>query len=225
MPVAQTILARAAGAERMGRVMALVGVPALLAPILGPLAGGLIVDHLPWRWIFLINLPVGVASVLISVRRLPAGLLVAPQGIGTAISMPIAGALADKIGPRRVVVTGMVLVTLGTLVLTQVPDGLPSWAAAFALVVRGLGFGAAMMPAMAAGYRTLPASAAGHASSVLQIFSRVGGTIGAALMAVILTQTGDFGTAFWFATGITAVAALASLLLPGSGTRTSHKEQ
>jgi MFS family permease len=47
MPVAQTILARAAGPERMGRVMTVVGVPALLAPILGPVLGGVIVDSLP----------------------------------------------------------------------------------------------------------------------------------------------------------------------------------
>jgi EmrB/QacA subfamily drug resistance transporter len=72
MPVAQTILARAAGPGRMGRVMSVVGVPALLAPIFGPVIGGLIVDHLSWRWIFLVNVPIGLVSLVISVRYLPA---------------------------------------------------------------------------------------------------------------------------------------------------------
>ena len=59
MPVGQAILAQAAGPQRMGRVMSVIGVPTLLGPILGPVIGGLIVDHFSWRWIFFVNLPVG----------------------------------------------------------------------------------------------------------------------------------------------------------------------
>src|SRR5947207_11438014 len=58
LPVGQTILAQAAGPQRMGRVMSLFGVPLLLVPVLG----GLIVEQWSWRWIFFINLPVGVAA-------------------------------------------------------------------------------------------------------------------------------------------------------------------
>jgi EmrB/QacA subfamily drug resistance transporter len=352
MPVAQTVLARAAGPDRMGRVMMVVGVPALLAPIFGPVLGGLIVDHLSWRWIFLVNVPVGVLSMLVSIRQLPAdrpaavrqgfdfgglalmspglallvyglsragatgsfastrawltmlagvlllalfvwyartrgeraliplayfrdrafasatavtlvislsvfgvmlllplyyqqirhqdalhaGLLLAPQGLGTALAMPIAGIFTDRIGARRVVLAGMALVTVGTIVLTQVSASTSYWLLAATLVVRGLGFGATMMPAMAAGYRNLPASAAGHASTVLQIFSRVGGTLGAALMAVILAQqisaetsagggapanpSAAYGTTFWWATAITAAGVLFALLLPGKAAGT-----
>ena len=61
MPVGMTILARAAGPERMGRVMALVGVPMLLAPALGPALGGALIDGASWRLIFFVNLPVGAA--------------------------------------------------------------------------------------------------------------------------------------------------------------------
>ena len=67
----ETILAQAAGPQRMGRVMSVIGVPMLLGPILGPIIGGVIVDQVSWRWIFLINLPVGVAAVILAQRLLP----------------------------------------------------------------------------------------------------------------------------------------------------------
>ena len=53
LPIGQTILARAAGPQRIGRVMSVVGIPMLLGPVLGPAVGGLIIDSLSWRWIFL----------------------------------------------------------------------------------------------------------------------------------------------------------------------------
>jgi EmrB/QacA subfamily drug resistance transporter len=71
VPVGQTILAQAAGPQRMGRVMSLMGVPMLLAPVLGPVLGGAIVDQTSWRWIFFINLPVGVAAVVSGQLLLP----------------------------------------------------------------------------------------------------------------------------------------------------------
>ena len=70
LPVGQTILAQAAGPERMGRVMSVIGVPMLLAPVFGPVLGGTIVDSASWRWIFYLNLPVG-AIALLAARRLP----------------------------------------------------------------------------------------------------------------------------------------------------------
>ena len=71
LPVGQTILAQAAGPQRMGRVMSLIGVPMLLAPVFGPVVGGAIVDQWSWRWIFFVNLPVGVAAVVAALRLLP----------------------------------------------------------------------------------------------------------------------------------------------------------
>src|SRR5690349_11567780 len=52
LPIGQTILAQAAGPQRMGRVMSVIGVLMLLAPVFGPLLGGAIIGAASWRWIF-----------------------------------------------------------------------------------------------------------------------------------------------------------------------------
>src|SRR5215211_660459 len=71
MPAGMTILTRAAGPQRVGRVMAIIGVPMLLAPILGPILGGWLVDDVSWRWIFFINLPIGIVALVAALRILP----------------------------------------------------------------------------------------------------------------------------------------------------------
>src|SRR5512133_1939318 len=72
MPVGQTILAQAAGPQRIGRVMSVIGVPLLLGPIFGPIIGGAIVGGASWRWIFFVNLPVGLVALALAWRLLPA---------------------------------------------------------------------------------------------------------------------------------------------------------
>jgi EmrB/QacA subfamily drug resistance transporter len=55
----------------MGKTMSIVGVPMLLAPVLGPALGGLLVDNLSWRWIFYVNVPIGVVGLVLAARLLP----------------------------------------------------------------------------------------------------------------------------------------------------------
>ena len=71
MPVGQLIMAQVAGPKRMGRVMGVVTMPAMLAPILGPVVGGTILQNLHWSWIFLVNLPIGVIAFALAWRVLP----------------------------------------------------------------------------------------------------------------------------------------------------------
>src|SRR3954453_19754180 len=71
MPAGMTILTRAAGPHRIGCVMSIIGVPMLLGPILGPILGGWLVDDVSWRWIFFINVPIGAAALMASLRFLP----------------------------------------------------------------------------------------------------------------------------------------------------------
>src|SRR6202050_2135121 len=72
MPLAQIIMADAAGPKRMGRVMGLVAVPMMLAPTLGPLLGGTIIQVLNWHWIFFVNLIVGAFAIPLAIKFLPA---------------------------------------------------------------------------------------------------------------------------------------------------------
>src|SRR4051794_10069485 len=71
MPAGMTILTRAAGTDRVGRVMAVIGIPMLLGPIFGPILGGWLVDDFSWRWIFFINLPIAVVAITLAFRVLP----------------------------------------------------------------------------------------------------------------------------------------------------------
>src|SRR5919197_1659094 len=71
MPAGMTILTRAAGPQRVGRVMAIIGVPMLLGPIIGPILGGWLVDAYSWHWIFFINVPIGAAALVMTFRVLP----------------------------------------------------------------------------------------------------------------------------------------------------------
>jgi EmrB/QacA subfamily drug resistance transporter len=69
-PMAQMMMARAAG-RHMARVIGYAAVPVLLAPILGPVIAGMILQHASWRWLFLVNFPVGVLALALAVVFLP----------------------------------------------------------------------------------------------------------------------------------------------------------
>jgi EmrB/QacA subfamily drug resistance transporter len=301
MPIGQTILAQAAGPRRMGRVMSIIGVPMLLGPVLGPIIGGLIVDTVTWRWIFYVNVPIGVVALILAFRILPssrggvakpldivgvallspglallvyglaeagnqgstvqvalplalasillvsfvfhalrtrltplievrlfrdrsfsaaaattflfgaalfgamlllplyyqvvrgesaltAGLLMAPQGIGAAIAMPLAGRLTDRLGAGRVVPCGLILAMVGTLAYTQLGSNTSYTLLAGSLFVRGIGFGFTMMPSIAAAYQTLKKIEVPRATTAVNIIQRVGGSVGTALLAVVLQR-------------------------------------
>ncbi|HEX7292719.1 MAG TPA: DHA2 family efflux MFS transporter permease subunit [Conexibacter sp.] len=70
MPAGMTILTQAAGPERVGRIMSVVGAPMLLGPILGPVLGGWLVDDVSWRWIFYVNVPIGAVALVLAARIL-----------------------------------------------------------------------------------------------------------------------------------------------------------
>jgi EmrB/QacA subfamily drug resistance transporter len=301
-PLGMTILTRAAGPQRLGRVMAVMGVPMLLGPIGGPILGGWLIQAASWHWIFLINLPLGVLAFVAALRvfakdeprpsesfdfvgmlllspglalflygvssipeeqkvgtpkvlvpailglalvtafvrhargrehalidlrlfkrrnlriatvtmtffvigfmgsmllfpsyflqvrgegTLDTGLLLAPQGIGAMITMPLAGRLTDRIGPGRLVLGGIALILTGISVFTQVDASTSFGLLLSALFVMGLGMGMTMMPVMSAAMGSVTHQEVARTSTTMNIVQQSAGSVGTAVMSVILTD-------------------------------------
>jgi EmrB/QacA subfamily drug resistance transporter len=71
MPVGQMIIVKVAGKENLGRVMGVLSTPTVIAPVFGPTLGGVLLQSLGWQWIFLINVPIGIAALYFGRRVLP----------------------------------------------------------------------------------------------------------------------------------------------------------
>jgi EmrB/QacA subfamily drug resistance transporter len=70
-PLMQTLGVRAAGGRASSRLIATVSLPLALGPILGPVVGGMILNWLSWRWLFLVNMPVIAVGLVLAWRLLP----------------------------------------------------------------------------------------------------------------------------------------------------------
>jgi EmrB/QacA subfamily drug resistance transporter len=71
VPVGRLTLVRTFAKSELVRAMSFVSIPALIAPMLGPIAGGLIVGYLHWRFIFFVNIPIGLVGLYLMYRHVP----------------------------------------------------------------------------------------------------------------------------------------------------------
>jgi EmrB/QacA subfamily drug resistance transporter len=166
---------------------------------------------------------------------LAAGLLMVPQGLGSLLPRTLAGKLTDKIGPRLVVLAGIVLAAAGTIPFALAGLHTSYWLLGAALVVRGAGLGTATIAVMAGAFQGLRREQVPHASSATRIMQFVGGSFGAAvLVGLILDRqvaahaaagaaglATAFGHTFWWCVGFTVLALLPALLLSGRGERSA----
>jgi MFS family permease len=121
---------------------------------------------------------------------LASGLLLAPQGLGAMVTMPIGGKLTDRIGPGRVVMMGLLVVIASVAGFTAVLQADTSyWVLGGVLFVMGLGLGLTMMPTMAAAIQTLVHDEVPRASTMLNIIQQVSASVGTALMSVLLANS------------------------------------
>jgi EmrB/QacA subfamily drug resistance transporter len=283
-------------------VMSIIGVPMLIGPILGPILGGWLVADVSWRWIFFINLPIGIVALVCAARILPrdvaaheqrldlvdlvllspglalviyglaesdsaggfgslkvllplfagiallggfvwhalraraplidlrlfrnrsfatssgtlvliaisvfgsflllplyfqavrgesafqSGLLLAPQGFGSMLAMPVAGQLADRTGAGRIVPFGLIAVAAAVLGLTQVGARTSFWLISVDLFVFGIGMGFAMMPTFTGAMQSLRNEAVARASTALNILQQAGASVGTAVLSVLLAS-------------------------------------
>jgi EmrB/QacA subfamily drug resistance transporter len=156
---------------------------------------------------------------------LVAGLLLVPQGVGSILPRTLAGKLTDKLGPRPVVLAGVVLAAVGTVPFALAGAQHNNVLLGAALVIRGAGLGAATIAVMAGAFQGLDRQDLPHASSATRIMQQVGGAFGAAVLTVILARqaaltAGAGGVAvayshtFWWCVAFTGLAAVPALLLP-----------
>jgi MFS family permease len=115
-----------------------------------------------------------------------AGLMMAPQGIGGALSQHPAGAYIDRHGPRLVLPLGMGLVALGTFAYTEAGSAMGYAPLALALFVRGIGLGMSSTPLNAVVYRRLHHAQIPRAATAQSIARQIGGSMGVAFIAVVL---------------------------------------
>jgi EmrB/QacA subfamily drug resistance transporter len=112
LPLGFVIMTREAGPLRLGRLMSIMSIPMLLAPIAGPILGGWLIDTASWKWIFFINVPIGLATMALAAVVFPKdhsepsetldviGLLLLSPGLATFLfavsSIPRCGTVADR---------------------------------------------------------------------------------------------------------------------------------
>jgi EmrB/QacA subfamily drug resistance transporter len=340
VPTGQMMLATAAGPRRMGRVMSIVGIPVVLAPVLGPSLGAVVLQHLSWQWLFLVNIPFGIAGLVAGLRLLPAtrpadpgpfdvlgailvagglpalaygvaeiadhggvtapgaaipvlvglallavfavhalrveaplldlrlfrnlaftsacvstfclgaalfgalavlppyflsvrhedivmaGALMAPQGLGTVLALPLSGRLTDRIAGGPVIIMGLAVALLGTIPLALAGTHDSYWWLSAVLVVRGFGVGLAVMPAMATAFSVIEPSQVAHGTPLLNMLQRVGGSTGVAILTVVYVRhlaglgapnpaqtAAAFDYAHWWVVGVTVLAAIPALIM------------
>ena len=160
-----------------------------------------------------------------------------PQGLGAALAMPFAGRLTDQIGARVVIPAGILLALAGMAVYTQVGVDTPYAVLAGALFVIGMGLGSTIVPSMAVAYQSVSRDAVPQATMTINVVQRVAGSIGTALLAVVLqraiaahpgsgaTALADaFDTTFWVAFVLVAAALVPALMLPRRARRGEEVE-
>jgi MFS family permease len=102
-------------------------------------------------------------------------------------TMPVSGRLVDKIGPGRIVMTGIVLIAAGMSTFTVIGAQTSYALITPALFVMGLGLGATMMPTMTAALQTLTRQTTARGSTLTNIVQQIASAIGTAVMSTVLT--------------------------------------
>jgi DHA2 family multidrug resistance protein len=301
VPLAQATLFDINPREKHGQAMALFGGGVMIGPILGPVLGGWLTDSYNWRWVFLVNLPVGVICFFLMAAFMPttdthkrrfdlfgftllaialaslqmfldrgnqkdwfdsweitiefglaiagfwmflihtitsdhplwdramfadrnfasalvfmvitgvlllaglallppllqnlygysvlqSGFLTAPRGIGTLMSMLIAGRLTNKMDARILVAIGVVLMGISLWMMTGFAIDQPSWPVISSGVVQGLGLGLIFVPLQTLAFATLPARDRTTGAALLNLARNVGGSVGISIVSFQLVR-------------------------------------
>jgi EmrB/QacA subfamily drug resistance transporter len=300
-PLGMSMLFRVVPPDRRGRVMSIYAMPVMVGPIIGPTIGGYLVEYVDWRWVFFLNVPVGVLGVLMgwlllretplvanvrfdlfgfilaalastaallglssvpergwsdstviaqltiaaltvpifiwwelttkqpllnlrlfaipafvvgglvnfiaatslfgaifllpvflqNVRGLGAletGWLLFPQALASAVAIIVGGRLYDRIGPRPLIVSGLLILAFSTWRLSALDLTTPDSELRWLLVLRGMSMGMTMMPAVTAWLAAAPLDQTADASALQNVLRQLFGAFGTALYATVLHE-------------------------------------
>ena len=301
VPLSQTFLLDINPREKAGQAMAMWGAGIMVGPIIGPTLGGWLTESYNWRWVFLINLPVGALALLgclVYLPRMPrkrrsfdmagfallslaigslqlmldrggevdwfsametwiyllvsisgfwmfcvhiltkdhpfldpqmfrdrnfriglvfifvvgiillaslallppmlsrilgypvitTGLVMAPRGVGTMISMLIVGRLVRVVDPRILVLAGLSLTALSLYEMTGFTPQMDSWPIIRSGIVQGLGLGLVFVPLSTIAFATLEPRFRADATSLFSLVRNIGSSIGISLVTAALTR-------------------------------------
>ncbi len=301
VPLSQTFLLDINPKERHGQAMAIWGAGIMVGPIIGPTLGGWLTETLNWRWVFFINLPVGIVAFLGSAAYLPqiakrvrgfdffgfamlslgvgalqlmldrgadadwfssleiwielglsligfwvfivhmltaehpfidpkifldrnfatglvfifvigvillaslallppmlstifgyptitTGLVMAPRGVGTMISMLLVGRLVRVVDPRLLVVAGLLLTAYSLYDMSGFSPEMDDWPILTTGVIQGLGLGLVFVPLSTVAFATLDARHRTDATALFSLVRNIGSSIGISIVTVMLTR-------------------------------------
>ncbi|WP_417417116.1 DHA2 family efflux MFS transporter permease subunit [Hoeflea sp.] len=302
VPLSQTFLLDINPKERHGQAMAIWGAGIMVGPIIGPTLGGWLTETLNWRWVFFINLPVGIVAFMGSAAYLPdiakrvrrfdffgfamlslgvgslqlmldrggevdwfsaweiwielglsitgiwifvvhlatandpfvdpkifadrnfvtglilifivgivllaslallppmlsrvfgystitTGLVMAPRGVGTMISMILVGRLVRIVDPRYLVITGLLLTAASLYLMTGFSPQMDSWPVISTGIIQGLGLGLVFVPLSAIAFATLEVRYRTDAASLFSLVRNLGSSIGISVVTLYLTRS------------------------------------
>jgi DHA2 family multidrug resistance protein len=301
VPLSQTFLLDINPRERHGQAMAIWGAGIMVGPIIGPTLGGWLTESFNWRWVFFINLPVGIIAFLGSAAYLPSvakrlrsfdffgfamlslgvgalqlmldrgadadwfssveiwielglaitgfwvfivhmltaehpfidpkifldrnfatglvfifvigvillaslallppmlstifgyptittGLVMAPRGIGTMISMLIVGRIVRLVDPRVLVVIGLLMTAQSLYTMSGFSPQMDSWLILSSGIIQGLGLGLVFVPLSTVAFATLDARFRTDATALFSLVRNIGSSIGISIVTVVLTR-------------------------------------
>lgn len=310
IPISQAILMETFPPQQRGMAMAIFGIGAMFGPIVGPALGGWITDNLSWRWIFYINMPVGILAILMcslfifdppylkrspgplridywglilltvgmgslqvvldkgqqedwfsssfiigfsiltiislvalmmvelrhshpivnlrlfknvsfsagnltmfvvgfclysSIMLIPlflqtlmgysatdAGMVMAPGGVATLITMPFVGAALAKRDGRKIVLLGLIIGAISMFIMQGLNLQGSFWTYTWPRIVLGIGLAMIFVPLTTVTLATIPRAEMGNATGMFNLLRNVGGSVGIAMAATLLARFQQF---------------------------------
>jgi DHA2 family multidrug resistance protein len=127
-------------------------------------------------------------QILMGYTAMLAGLVLAPGGVSTLVTMPVAGALMNRIDPRWIIVTGCGLNAYAMYLMATLTLEASYWHIMWPRFIQGLGIGFSFVPLSTVALSAVPMRELGHASGLFNFIRTIGGSIGIATVATLLER-------------------------------------